>query len=66
MTLNNIFEGGDSMADSLKIRVSLELDAMETGNDLAKQINKLNIEPIKVGLKLDPNKVDLSALHHGN
>ena len=51
------------MADSLKIRVSLELDAMETGNDLAKQINNLNIEPIKVGLKLDPKKVDLSALN---
>lgn len=51
------------MADALKIRVSLELDAMETGNDLAKQINNLNIEPIKVGLKLDPNKVDLSALN---
>ena len=51
------------MADALKIRVSLELDAMETANDLAKQINNLNIEPIKVGLKLDPNKVDLSALN---
>ena len=52
------------MADALKIRVSLELDAMETANDLAKQINDLNIEPIKIGLKLDPNKIDLSALNN--
>ena len=35
------------MADALKIRVSLELDAMETANDLAKQINDLN-ESIKM------------------
>ncbi len=66
MTLNNIFEGGDNMADSLKIRVSLELNGYEAGNDLAKQINQLNIEPIKVGLKLDPNKVDLTALNQVN
>lgn len=51
------------MADALKIRVSLELDSMEAGKDLTSQINKLNIEPIQIGLKLDPNKVDLSALN---
>ena len=50
------------MADALKIRVSLELDSMEAGKELTSQINELDIKPIKIGLKLDPNKIDLSAL----
>jgi len=63
MTLNNIFEGGDGMSDVLKVRVALELDAMESSRDLNKAIEKIDLQPISIGLRLDPNKVDLSALH---
>ncbi|MBP3930208.1 MAG: phage tail tape measure protein [Peptostreptococcaceae bacterium] len=51
------------MADTLSIRVSLELNAIEASRDLSNQINTMEIDPIKVGLKLDPNKIDLSALN---
>lgn len=50
------------MSDMLKIRVGLELDAMESGKDLNKDIEKIPVDDIKVGIKLDPKKVDLSAI----
>ena len=51
------------MSDTLKVRVALELDAMESSRDLNKAIEKIDLQPISIGLKLDPNKIDLSALH---
>ena len=40
------------MADVLGIKVRLELDTVESGSDLAKQINKINLPPVTVKLKI--------------
>ena len=50
------------MSDVLKVKVGLELDAIDSGKELNKEIEKIDLKPISVGLKLDKSKIDLSAL----
>ena len=51
------------MSDVLKIKVNLALNPIDATRDINKQIEKIAVDDIKVGLKLDKNKIDLSALN---
>ena len=51
------------MSDTLQIKVNLALNPLDATKDINKQIEKIAVDDIKVGLKLDKNKIDLSALN---